>query len=207
MDSLDQPKQVNSVCLTLLLQELVPMSIRVSKKLQEKRDQQDIETRINHKLSSITLDYPGTINIYDDELLYLNDVGLRLKFIGYNLGNKLLQILLYKSNLVLQFLNILDIMKFICRDVWKLMFLKQMDNLRTNHRGTFVLIDNNHKLIARNNSAKGIHDTLSKSKVFLWFSCGVIEGCLSVFEVDSIVTSEINTFPLVSFSIVTNINN
>jgi hypothetical protein len=33
-------------------------------------------------------------------------------------------------------------MKFICKELWVLLFKKQIDNLKTNHRGTYVLQDN-----------------------------------------------------------------
>lgn len=36
----------------------------------------------------------------------------------------------------------LDIIKFLCKDLWQALFRKQIDNLKTNHRGTFVLTDN-----------------------------------------------------------------
>lgn len=35
----------------------------------------------------------------------------------------------------------LDAIKFICKDLWTLVFRKQIDNLKTNHRGIFVLTD------------------------------------------------------------------
>lgn len=192
MDSLDNDNKVNKVCLTLLLNELLPMSVRIEEKLDN-----DSETS--------TKDTPGTVSILDSPLLPSHSTSLRLSFIGHSLGVKLAQSLSYKLSLSIS--NILDIMKFICRDIWKCLFSKQMDNLRTNHRGTFVLIDNSHPLISRNNSAKGIHDTLLKSKSALWLSSGVIKGALEVYGIESDVTAEINTFPSVVFNVVTNINN
>lgn len=35
----------------------------------------------------------------------------------------------------------LDAIKFICKDLWTILFRKQIDNLKTNHRGVFVLTD------------------------------------------------------------------
>ncbi len=32
--------------------------------------------------------------------------------------------------------------KFLCKDLWLAAFRKQIDNLKTNHRGIFVLTDN-----------------------------------------------------------------
>lgn len=33
----------------------------------------------------------------------------------------------------------LDIFKFICKEFWSFVFGKQVDNLKTNHRGVYVL--------------------------------------------------------------------
>ncbi|XP_059496906.1 trafficking protein particle complex subunit 6B-like isoform X3 [Stegostoma tigrinum] len=41
----------------------------------------------------------------------------------------------------------LDIMKFICKEFWTNLFRKQIDNLRTNHQGTYVLQDNRFRLL------------------------------------------------------------
>ena len=43
----------------------------------------------------------------------------------------------------------LDMIKFICKDLWQLVFRKQIDNLKTNHRGTFVLTDNKFMALGR----------------------------------------------------------
>ena len=33
-----------------------------------------------------------------------------------------------------RFSNTLDMIKFLCKDMWTLVFRKQIDNLKTNHR-------------------------------------------------------------------------
>lgn len=43
----------------------------------------------------------------------------------------------------------LEAVKFICKDVWIALYDKQIDNLRTNHRGVYVLVDNAFKPLAR----------------------------------------------------------
>ncbi|XP_070079126.1 trafficking protein particle complex subunit 6A isoform X11 [Equus przewalskii] len=43
----------------------------------------------------------------------------------------------------------LDILKFLCKDLWMAVFQKQMDSLRTNHQGTYVLQDNSFPLLIR----------------------------------------------------------
>lgn len=43
----------------------------------------------------------------------------------------------------------LDAIKFVCKDLWQLVFRKQIDNLKTNHRGIFVLTDNRFQPLSR----------------------------------------------------------
>lgn len=38
-----------------------------------------------------------------------------------------------------RFTDTLDMIKFLCKDVWQLIFRKQIDNLKTNHRVSFFL--------------------------------------------------------------------
>ncbi|KAK6889861.1 Trafficking protein particle complex subunit 6B [Candida tropicalis] len=188
----------------------IPTSIRVSHKLLDPTvstfDEETEQTRIDRQLSSIKDDFPGTVNILDSELTDSDEVSIRVETYGYNLGLKIAEVLLYKSS-GSKVVDILDIMKFVCRDAWRCLYNKQMDNLRTNHRGTFVLVDNNFKLISQLNSSKGMQDTLAKSKVYLWFPCGVIRGILMSFGIESNVTAEITQFPAVVFNIQTGINN
>ncbi len=41
-----------------------------------------------------------------------------------------------------RFQDTLEIIKFICKEFWQLVYKKQVDNLRTNHKGVYVLNDN-----------------------------------------------------------------
>lgn len=34
----------------------------------------------------------------------------------------------------------LDVIKFICKDLWTIVFRKQIDNLKTNHRVCYLLL-------------------------------------------------------------------
>lgn len=212
MDVLDSQRQVSGVCFDLLLQELVPLSLRVShfddKKGQLQESDKDYQTRIDTKLLQLDGDYPGTVAIYDSKTLNEDEETLKVEAYGYSTGLRLTEVLMYKAgNLLNKIVDILDIMKFVCRDVWKCLFNKQMDNLRTNHRSTFVLIDNEHRLISRLNSSKGNPDSISKARSYLWFSCGLIRGVLMSFGVEAHVSAEISQFPSVIFNIQTTINN
>lgn len=212
MDVLDSQKQVNGVCLDLLLQEIVPLSLRVSHLTGEKRQLQDhptdSQTRIDTPLLRLPDDLPGKVAIFESEHLSQDEATLRIESYGYATGLRLTEVLMYKTAGQLnKIVDILDIMKFVCRDVWKSLFNKQMDNLRTNHRGTFVLIDNDHRLISGLNSSKGLPDSINKARTYLWFSCGLIRGVLMSFGIEAYVAAEISQFPAVIFNIQTTINN
>lgn len=195
---------VNSTCLDLLLNEIVPLAIRTTEDQSKPVDQS-----LEEKISEITLDstIAGGVEVFDSEYLNSEDVYYKVEQYGFSIGLRLAEILIYKNsnNEILKNLELLNIMKFICRDVWKLIYGKQMDNLRTNHRGTFVLIDNSFKNFNRFDSPIDFNDTLNKSKPYLWIPTGIIRGVLKSFGVDSIVTPEITKFPSVSFNIQTNL--
>lgn len=207
--ALDSDKQVNAVCLSLLLQEIVPTSIRVSQSLNEtsRPITEEIQTRIDTQLSSLAADLPGTVAIFESEAILSDDVTLRIEAYGYALGTRLTEVLMYKSPSNAKIIDVLDIMKFLCRDVWKCLYGKQMDNLRTNHRGTFVLIDNNYRLISALSSGKGMPDSISKARLYVWFPCGIIRGILLSFGIEAHTSAEISQFPAVAFNIQTAINN
>jgi len=63
----------------------------------------------------------------------------------------------------------LDNIKFICKDLWPLLFRKQIDNLKTNHRGVFVLTDQRFQPISRVSvdrkaGIKASEETLSRAQ-------------------------------------------
>ena len=59
-----------------------------------------------------------------------------LEHIGFNAGYRLIEKLTREYP---KFKDELDLMKFVCKDFWMCVFKKQIDNLRTNHQGVYVL--------------------------------------------------------------------
>lgn len=64
-------------------------------------------------------------NVTEDDRFY------KIEKIGYKIGQNLSEIL---SKERARFEGQLDIIKFICKDLWPVVFKKQIDNLKTNHR-------------------------------------------------------------------------
>jgi hypothetical protein len=100
-----------------------------------------------------------------------------------------------------RFIDQLDVMKFICKELWMILYKKQIDNLKTNHRGIYVLIDNNFKYCQRMSTAYGDPETLRRATPYLWFPAGVIRGVLSGLGIDANVTFDAVQLPGVSFNI------
>lgn len=209
----------------------------------DQKDQLESEADINYKFDQDIDPYAGKVNyLVDQAYLEKEDVIYRMETYGYNIGLRFGELLNFKlyhggdlddnnntsdgggsvgfaplsENKLQQ--DILNVMKFICRDVWKSLYGKQIDNLRTNHRGAFVLIDNKFSGIAHMSVSKKLiginypaHTPLNevasdKAKLYLWFPCGIIRGVLSSLGIDSNVRADITEFPEVSFSIHTNVS-
>uniref|UniRef100_A0A452HZG0 Uncharacterized protein n=1 Tax=Gopherus agassizii TaxID=38772 RepID=A0A452HZG0_9SAUR len=93
----------------------------------------------------------------------------------------------------------LDVLKFLCKDLWITVFKKQVDNLRTNHQGTYMLQDNQFLLLSQLSNGK---QYLEEAPKFLAFTCGLVKGTLSNLGFDSTVTAEVTVMPSSKFQVV-----
>ncbi|XP_021891190.1 trafficking protein particle complex subunit 6B [Carica papaya] len=105
----------------------------------------------------------------------------------------------------------LEAIKFICKDFWSELFKKQIDNLKTNHRGTFVLQDNRFRWLAHMSmdplSEKETEDPAAMAEnkaaqaisMYLYFPCGIIRGALSNLGIPCAVSADISNLPACSF--------
>lgn len=118
----------------------------------------------------------------------LESLGFR---VGINLGEQL-------TKDVPRFKDDLEIMKFICRDFWSAIYQKQVDNLRTNHQGVYVLQDNNFRFLTHLSSGK---EFIEHAPKFLAIPCGFVRGVLANLGINSIVTAEVINMPVVKFQI------
>jgi hypothetical protein len=97
----------------------------------------------------------------------------RLELLGYNAGFRLIERLAKDYP---KFKDELDLLKFICKDFWVAVFRKQIDNLRTNHQGVYVLQDNAFKFLTK---ASCDRQYLEASPKFVAFTCGLVRGSLA----------------------------
>lgn len=97
-----------------------------------------------------------------------------------------------------RFKDELDTMKFICTDFWSAVYKKQIDNLRTNHQGVYVLQDNSFRFLNRLSNGK---QYLEVAPRFVAFTCGMIRGSLANLNIQCLVTAEVQSLPSVKFHI------
>ncbi|KAB8237855.1 BET3 family protein [Aspergillus alliaceus] len=169
-----QGRVLSASCLDFLLVELVPMAERLAKELStEDTNPDDEEVR---------------------EATFF-----RLESLGYRVGQGLAERF---SRDRPRFTDNLDVIKFLCKDLWTILFKKQVDNLKTNHRGVYVLTDNSFRPFARM-SMSVRSEAVSMAQAYLWFPCGVIRGALSNLGINTTVQAETGELPGATFQIKT----
>ncbi|GAA5840621.1 hypothetical protein JCM9279_007384 [Rhodotorula babjevae] len=100
----------------------------------------------------------------------------------------------------------LEVVKFVCKDVWTVLYDKQVDNLRTNHRGVYVLLDQSLRSLRALSAPEGKDEERELARwvrAVLAFPSGIIRGALSNLGVHATVTGESSGLPQASFQIKT----
>ncbi|GAQ89824.1 transport protein particle (TRAPP) component [Klebsormidium nitens] len=136
--------------------------------------------------------------------------GRRVEAIGFQVGQQLVERATKERP---RFADHLEVIKFICKDLWSDVFKKQVDNLKTNHRGTFVLQDTRFRWLTRLSSdvpppgtPVSPSDTpaaraSAEAGAYLYFPCGLIRGALTNLGIPCTVSAEVNQLPACSFTI------
>ncbi|CAC5408869.1 trafficking protein particle complex subunit 6b-like [Mytilus californianus] len=119
----------------------------------------------------------------------------KLESIGYRIGQSLVERFTKDGT---RFKDELDTMKFICKDLWNFVYKKQIDNLRTNHQGVYVLQDNKFRFLTQLSNGKQYMDYAPK---LLALPCGLMRGALANLGINSIVTAEVTAMPACKFQI------
>jgi len=122
----------------------------------------------------------------------------RLEAIGMHVGANFSERLCRDRPL---FSETLDAIKFICKDVWAACWDKQVDNLRTNHRGVYVLQDNSFKPITRLSSCDGRAEAIKRARLYVAIPAGIIRGALSRLGYAGTVNPEITSLPQCTFQV------
>ncbi|KAK3380316.1 transporter particle component [Lasiosphaeria ovina] len=209
---------LSASCLDFLLIEIVPLAYRVTNQL-EVSALEDAAAASNSANPSAVAAAGATTTIAAtsaagggtaqggaggrraamDEEEEREAVFYRLDTIGYRVGQGLVERF---SRDRPRFNDTLDVIKFLCKDLWTLVFRKQVDNLKTNHRGVYVLTDNNFRPFARMSTEAG-GQAVVRAQPFLWFPCGIVRGALAAMGINATVQAESSELPAAVFQIKT----
>jgi len=131
---------------------------------------------------------------------YLNtmkkpNAATKLEHMGFRVGYALIERMTKECP---RFASELDAMKFLCKEFWLCVFRKQVDNLKTNHQGVYVVQDNKFALLQSLSNSTQHMDIASR---YLAFPCGIIRGALTNLHIPCIVTASVDVLPVVRFSI------
>ncbi|KUI64619.1 Trafficking protein particle complex subunit 6B [Cytospora mali] len=217
---------LNSSCFDFLLIELVPMAYRVTNELEAAAaantsvppgsattttttttsqqglaaDNKDVSSVAGTGSMSIGTGTgaAGSKRVLDEEE-ERDAVFYRLETLGYRVGQGLVERF---SRDRPRFNDTLDVIKFLCKDLWTLVFRKQVDNLKTNHRGVYVLTDNAFRPFSRMSTEAGGQAVL-RAEPFLWFPCGIVRGALAAMGINATVQAETSELPGAVFQIKT----
>ncbi|CEI66412.1 hypothetical protein FVEN_g8395 [Fusarium venenatum] len=194
---------LSSSCLDFLLIELVPLAYRVTHDRDSITSEQNNTTAdatsTSHAVSSSAAGMMAGAATRKDEEEDLDAVHYRLEMLGYRVGQGLVERF---SRDRPRFNDTLDVIKFLCKDLWTLVFGKNIDNLKTNHRGVYVLTDNVFRPFSRMSTEAG-GQAIVRAQPFLWFPCGVVRGALAALGINTSVQAEINELPGAVFQIKT----
>ncbi|XP_065174855.1 trafficking protein particle complex subunit 6b-like [Sycon ciliatum] len=125
----------------------------------------------------------------------MNTATTKLDTMGFRVGIALVE---RCSADTMRFKDELDMMRFLCKDFWLATFMKQIDNLRTNHQGVYVLQDSQFRFLT--NVAEGTQ-YLQTAQSLLAFSCGVVRGALFNLGLTCSVTVEVTNLPVCKFHV------
>ncbi|KAI9746426.1 MAG: Trafficking protein particle complex subunit 33 [Claussenomyces sp. TS43310] len=203
---------LSSSCLDLLLIELVPLAYRLANELDASEREsiagfaENAAWNADRASENVSVGKRGLggaavattrieAKMDDDE--ERDAVFYRLEILGYRVGQGLVERF---SRDRPRFTDTLDVIKFLCKDLWMLVFRKQIDNLKTNHRGVYVLTDNSFRPFARMSTEAG-GQAVIRAQPFLWFPCGIIRGALASMGISASVQAETSELPGATFQI------
>ncbi|KAF8798233.1 TRAPP complex subunit trs33 [Phlegmacium glaucopus] len=170
---------------------LIPPPVTVSSSFKKDNPARDSVTSLASKTGSAS----GGKSVVDEEE---EPVRQRLEAIGMHVGANFSERLCRERPM---FTETLDAIKFICKDIWAACWDKQVDNLRTNHRGVYVLQDNAFKPITRLSSWESRADSIKRARLYVAIPAGIIRGALSRLGYAGTVTPEITSLPQCTFQI------
>ncbi|KAK4524984.1 hypothetical protein GAYE_SCF07G2888 [Galdieria yellowstonensis] len=119
----------------------------------------------------------------------------RLESLGRDIGRRWLEKLAQDTP---HLSTELDKVKFICKEFWTATFQKQIDNLKTNNKGTYVLSD---KIFKRLVHVSETPDSVGQIEDYMVFPLGMIKGALESLGMNCDVSGDCSNAPSCVFTI------
>lgn len=119
----------------------------------------------------------------------------KLERMGYRVGIALIERCTKEST---RFKEELEKMRFLCKEFWSALFCKNIDNLRTNHQGVYVLQDQHFRFLTNISESE---QYLQQAQPYLALSCGIIRGALFNLGLNCTVTAEVQVLPACKFQV------
>lgn len=118
-----------------------------------------------------------------------------LERLGYRVGEALIERV---AKDVPRFKSELEAIVFMCKQFWVHTFNKPMDNLKTNHQDTYVLYDNDFRLLTHISHGSQYNE---EGRTYLAFACGLLQGALENAGIKCQVTAEVTQMPACIFQV------
>lgn len=182
-NNMSQPRMVSEACFELLHLEIVNYVRRTMK-------QQFLLKNKNQPLSA------------EDNKLLFKKMQQKLESIGYHTGIRLAERFTRDLGWIG---DNLDLVKYLCKDFWQLLWKKQVDKLQTNYKGIYVLHDTSFKWLTKvhtNQLDLDHHTYIEQTKLYVSISCGIIRGALHNLGMNATVKCDVSKPPAVQFTIV-----
>uniref|UniRef100_A0A6U1UEB1 Trafficking protein particle complex subunit 6B n=1 Tax=Vannella robusta TaxID=1487602 RepID=A0A6U1UEB1_9EUKA len=129
----------------------------------------------------------SSANLAPDAVFY------KLEKLGFDVGQRLVE---RRAKDRRRFQDHLEIIKFVCTELWTDAYGKPIDNLRTNHKGVFMLIDSEFRWL-KNLSGH----TKADAQKYVVIPSGMIRGALSIMGLQATVVADCSEFPGCSFTV------
>ncbi|KAF2768470.1 transport protein particle component [Teratosphaeria nubilosa] len=213
----DDPRnpKVAASALDFLLIELVPLAQRITEQLHVQEQAMQEKYRKSRLFNKTAAKRPANAQTGTGTMTSLGfpsmdehtreGVFWRLDGLGYRVGQGLVERFSVNKP---RATTPLDAIKFICKDLWTLVFRKQIDNLKTNHRGIFVLTDNRFQPLSRMSVDRGAgpkaaDEAIARAQTYMYFPCGVLRGALAGLGIEATVEGSSAEIPAATFQIKT----
>ncbi|PVU95338.1 hypothetical protein BB561_001871 [Smittium simulii] len=148
----------------------------------------------NNKLKGSATEKPASLKEeqMDPDYEILSElISSKLDAIGFRIGARISE--RYSVDIPC-FTDDLSVIKCLCKDIWAFLFGKQIDNLKTNHKGVFIIQDYRFRWVTKIKSSK------EKASQYLTVVSGIVRGILDNYGIKATVACDVD-LPRCTFNI------